>query len=90
MNAPKADEGMNKYKKRLKEADSEASRCRDINFYRKNTEFQIKSNLDLNVVNIKLKLTDHPLMDRCFKEPLFTSSPTIGRRCRRRILPRLN
>ena len=33
---------------RLKEANSEASRCRDINFYRKKTQmFQINGNLDI-------------------------------------------
>ena len=33
---------------RLKEADSEAPRCRDINFYRKKTQmFRINGNLDI-------------------------------------------
>ena len=33
---------------RLKETDSEASHCRDINFYRKKTQmFQINGNLDI-------------------------------------------
>ena len=38
---------------RLKEADSEASRCRDINFYRKKTQmFQIFGDLDLYLLSI--------------------------------------
>ena len=33
---------------RLKEADSEASHCRDINFYRKTQMFQINGDLDVH------------------------------------------